>query len=755
MSSAAIFPSSFQLPSDTSLPPIETTVAATVPADEPAPIVQGPFHYIQRYQRQHFEQMPKKECVPVTTNIAKYEVVYDPYFEEACLAAVEPYNAALVENLISENPYNFFYYQMKRVLIKALEADASPEHIKFLIGNIKTKKNFIDLGGDESPLKLAFEKDRGDVVQLLLEYGTSFENTFPNTCEGNIFLSAASNGKLSIVQFFQKIGFPLNYHDVVKVHLGNTALHWAALCKHEKVIAFLLEKGADPLAVNGDGDTYVQHAKRMHNKFNEVAVNALMLKLTQGKDPAWGIQGLLEDIIDVDAPVDQRKNTLLHLALKIHWDSLEELLLQKNASLSIPNDRGITAFEYKLRDSLSLNDPWMADECQKLAEKHHIDIKACEERIQERDCTARQMILEALKGERELNEEEINDYCEDLLNINRPDSEGNTLLHLAYKWLPDNVPRKSIKEALIKNAYAGCFAQLNNNGQGPLDCSYKVHPKKEDVESIEHLKLDKKNLPSFDYHDLHLYTSLKSIKIKPVDHYQLNFKEFIECVATQCPQLESLRIRSYSVDALSLKSLLQNCRQLSTLIMPVRGDEDAVRALTTSKLYNFQCLGLNGLKSNCLPLFERLLDLNPHLLKLQLRGSEISDSTLESIKNFIPHLQGLDLRGCKNITENAVTGVTEVCNQLRELRFDANVIHKDNLLEIIDNCPHLEVLHFKYPGDSIYPEHDRKKWYEHLIDKCHLFNTLIVINNNENNFELNAGLTYLRKHVKSVINKRY
>ncbi len=149
---------------------------------------------------------------------------------------------------------------------------------------------------------------------------------------------------------------------------GNTPLHVAISCKHVDMAKFLISKGADIFIENTDGETPLHFAV------------------------SYGQQDVVKILIDKGADVDAQNNrgvTPLHLAAFFGRKEIAELLIENNADIKIKDNSGKTP----LHDA--------ADSRSKPMEDVHIDIA--------------KLILE---------KDQYN-------NIDMPDEDGNTPLHLA------------------------------------------------------------------------------------------------------------------------------------------------------------------------------------------------------------------------------------------------------------------------------------------------------------------------------------
>lgn len=167
-----------------------------------------------------------------------------------------------------------------------------------------------------SPLKKAFEMGRADVVRELLAHGAKPEIAWGREMRvEQLFLYAINEGHSEIVQLFLGAGFLVNYQD----QKGNTALHYAKLRKNDALIKDLLIAGADPNLPNSKGQNYLQFAEEGWKFYDKASREKLIPAFTSGDfkkvDIAGGIKKVASRLLDINEPMDEQENTLLHLAM--------------------------------------------------------------------------------------------------------------------------------------------------------------------------------------------------------------------------------------------------------------------------------------------------------------------------------------------------------------------------------------------------------------------------------------------------------
>ncbi|MEZ0260605.1 MAG: ankyrin repeat domain-containing protein [Alphaproteobacteria bacterium] len=124
----------------------------------------------------------------------------------------------------------------------------------------------------------------------------------------NLFFQAIESNKLEEVAKLFREGADLNARTTQRGLLGNTAmdystgatpLHAAALLGNTEVVAFLLEKGANPRAKDDDGHTPLDYAILGH-RYNEAILQrkeGSMFSLTSTVNKAASKVGKYEEII--------------------------------------------------------------------------------------------------------------------------------------------------------------------------------------------------------------------------------------------------------------------------------------------------------------------------------------------------------------------------------------------------------------------------------------------------------------------------
>ncbi|KAI1428612.1 hypothetical protein F5Y12DRAFT_675048 [Xylaria sp. FL1777] len=113
-------------------------------------------------------------------------------------------------------------------------------------------------------------------------------------------------------------------------HEGQTALHLVAASKIPKIISRLVESGADPQLLDGDGYTPLYEALRQEN---EAAVD-MFLGLSVDKNPI------------VHGP---RRSTALHIACRFAYKDIVDQLLRAGVSANVVDSHGYTPLHEVLK----------------------------------------------------------------------------------------------------------------------------------------------------------------------------------------------------------------------------------------------------------------------------------------------------------------------------------------------------------------------------------------------------------------------
>lgn len=165
------------------------------------------------------------------------------------------------------------------------------------------------------PLKVAFEFGRADVVRELLINGANPDIAWDNSIgEEDLYLNAVGKAHAEVVQLFLQAGFPTDYQNKE----GNSALHFAKAKKYESLVDDLLRAGVNPQLINKNGQTYLQYADEMRKKHDETARKMLVPAFQRGEFVHIGrltVSEIISHLSDINESVDDKDNTLLHLAM--------------------------------------------------------------------------------------------------------------------------------------------------------------------------------------------------------------------------------------------------------------------------------------------------------------------------------------------------------------------------------------------------------------------------------------------------------
>ena len=241
--------------------------------------------------------------------------------------------------------------------------DLVPEVARFLLENgiDPDDKGVMNI----SPLRYAINKNRIDIVHMLLESGASIENNENET----MLFSAVSQQNVELISLLLRHGADINEADVY----GRTPIHDAVIKNRMMLCRFLIENGADVNTISGNHESLLQIA--LHHKAYDVA----KLLLTQdidvnvvdgnGYSPVYfaldaGELDIVRSIIDqgLDLSIPSPSGyPILHTAAFYGYTDILQLLLEKGADINQLQD-GHTAEEfadhYKKPDAAKFLKKW-------------------------------------------------------------------------------------------------------------------------------------------------------------------------------------------------------------------------------------------------------------------------------------------------------------------------------------------------------------------------------------------------------------
>lgn len=614
--------------------------------------------------------------------------------------------------------------EFMRMFEEAVDSNANLARFQLLL---KCKPAIVNSNG-KTLLQITHEAKRDDAVVLLLENGENINDLCKE--ESDLFLDAAFDGSLELIRFFHRIGFPLDFQNEKD---GYTALHFAAENNHLHIVDFLLASGANPSILNRANEKYCECRRNRLQEKNDEAIKILIARATTYK--AVDIrtnEEVVKDVLDINAPIDEKGNTLLHVIMKTRCWDMQKCLLDSSADPKKPNCEGRRPYEYALKQFLSAKikgdrRPYYLEQrkaykasMSEMARQYSIDFdeyKAC---LYKHSKVARRILREALKNDKALAKEDIEKYSFDIINIDKPNNKGNTILHLAYSRAskqPCDVNKVLIKKVLKVLGGTESRYKENHAGQTPKDLRPIFVPDKEEAKNIEHLILKGEDDSRFDFNSLPLYTSLRSLSIQGSIGCFSSRK-----IADHCKQLEALSIGCGVISKYNLLLLLQNCSELKHLAIEVGSARDPLIALASAGTLKLEKLELKRLSKDDYPELKSLLQHNPQLIELDLNRSQLSKDMFELIGQHCPLLKNLDLRHSLEITADGVLSATQGCKGLTRLRLNGingQVITDEFLQELIVSTPNLEELHLPQIKDSsVYLENP---WHKRLLERCPRF----------------------------------
>ena len=248
---------------------------------------------------------------------------------------------------------------------------------------------------------------------------------------------------------------------------GNTALHYATIYQLESDVKKLLDAKANVDIVNNEGKTPLDIANNqgeigMTNVFKNIQTS--LNKAKRDKDLAY-VKNAVEGKENVNA-LDERGNTALHYATIYQLDEEVQKLLDANANVYIRNKDGNTALHYATIHQRN-------EVVQKLLDANANPNISNNEGNTPLDIANNQGeigMIDVLKNRRTslhkaiCNKDLANVVAllEKKVNVDIPDADGNTPLHLATLYGLESVVQDLLKAKANPDI-------LNNEGETALD----------------------------------------------------------------------------------------------------------------------------------------------------------------------------------------------------------------------------------------------------------------------------------------------
>jgi ankyrin repeat protein len=189
-----------------------------------------------------------------------------------------------------------------------------------------------------TPLAVAAENGKAQLVKYLVTKGANVNARCPDEYDSQTVLMAACRGvgvpvqtRLQIVKTLVDRGALVRVVD----RSGYTALHTAAYWGHADLVGYLLLKGADLMAMDGDGRTPFTEALRGASMWDDWRlVRFIRMAVAEGAD--------------VNARVASG-DTMLHLAVKSGKVNTVDFLLAQHADVNAQDRTGRTPLTVALQ----------------------------------------------------------------------------------------------------------------------------------------------------------------------------------------------------------------------------------------------------------------------------------------------------------------------------------------------------------------------------------------------------------------------
>ncbi|KAL6101839.1 ankrd2 [Pungitius sinensis] len=210
--------------------------------------------------------------------------------------------------------------------------------------------DILDLSGGENIPELCKRKN---TIKQTYSPRVSMESHVKGPTDTAEFMSAASQGRLNVVDKYLADGGNPNVHDELK----RTALHRASLEGHTQVIQTLVEKGADVNFKDQLGSRAIHWACRGGSPDIVKTLKSLGADLN-ARDKLYstplhvatrtGHTAIVEYLLSCGAKINSRDregDTALHDAVRLNRYKIAKLLLAAGADRNIKNREGVTAVQ--------------------------------------------------------------------------------------------------------------------------------------------------------------------------------------------------------------------------------------------------------------------------------------------------------------------------------------------------------------------------------------------------------------------------
>ena len=387
----------------------------------------------------------------------------------------------------------------QEALFVAVENNVNPEVIETLITS-NTNLMHIDNFGNNAIMLAATKNPNPEILKSLIEYGLDINDKNNNGFDA-LMLAAYNNSKLNIIETLIDYSANVNSTD----HLGRTPLMAAALNGNDKIMRYLIKRGANASATDKNGLTVLDYynkrqyletlnykenpyddiSEHLKNRFdfiteNHYSLNELLKNSTTQENSLAHITLALNNLVDVDLVDDNGCTTLLNSGINNNPIEVIKTLIEEDANINATCQKGKNTLMFIAMHSADPHEAIIQSPKAEFLLKNNIDPYA-------QDDNGDTALTIALKHNADILF--IKTLLENGIDPNTANQQKETPLHLA---IANNHPIEVIELLLTKGANGNTPDQ---NGNTPLWHYIKYAP------TIENLSGTIKGNTAIDYAD--------------------------------------------------------------------------------------------------------------------------------------------------------------------------------------------------------------------------------------------------------------